>query len=335
MRRREFLRVAGSSIVAWPLSAHSQQGSDLPIVAVLVPFSVAFAKLRLDAIRKGLGEAGLVEGTHYLTALRFADGQMDRLPGLARELQSLKPAVFVIGGSLAIISELQPTPPVVFTGVAMDPVQRGFAQSYARPGGMVTGNVLNALGGEDTIAEKRIALFKELVPGLTRLGMFGPARGERATGTLFDKEVSAGLRVSSRLGFESREYRLKTINELGDAIVSGVHDGVDAIYLSGEPLLITNLSRALPVIMAAGKPTLGTYVEWARAGILMTYGADLLDSYRRAGIYAGKIVQGVKPGDLPIEQPTKFTLAINAKTAKQLGISSPAALLASADEIIE
>ena len=333
--RRGFLHLAGSGIVAWPLSARSQPGSNLPIVAVLLPNSLDFAKLRVDAIRKGLAEAGLVEDTHYVIALRFADGQMDRYPGLARGLQSLNPAVFVVSGSLAVVRHLEPTTPAVFTGVAMDPVQRGFAQSYARPGGMVTGNVLNALGGEDTVAEKRISLFKELVPSLTRLGMFGPSMIGDVIGILFEKEIAAGVRVASRLGFETRAYRLKTIDDLEGAIAAAVHDGIDGIYLSGEPLLINNLSRALPLIMEAGKPSLGTYVEWARQGVLMTYASDLLDSYRRAGIYAGKIIQGTKPGDLPIEQPTKFTLAINARTAKQLGISIPAALQTAADELIE
>jgi ABC-type uncharacterized transport system substrate-binding protein len=283
-----------------------------------------------------LQEAGLLEGTHYVTALRSADGRLERLPELTRELQSLKPAVFVVGGSLAPARlMLQPTPPVVFASIAVDPVERGFAQSYARPGGMITGNVLNALGGEDTIAEKRITLFKELVPSLTRLGMFGPNMGEGVPAYLFEQEISAGGRVSSRLGFETRAYRLRTIDDLESAMESGVRDGIDAIYLSGEPLLFGNFSRVLRTVLGAGKPTLGTYVDWVRAGVLMAYATDVLDSYRRAGIYAGKILQGAKPGDLPIERPTKFTLAINAKTANQLGISIPAALYAAADEMIE
>jgi len=224
---------------------------------------------------------------------------------------------------------------MVFTAIALDPVEWGIVESYARPGGMITGNVLNALGGEDTIAEKRITLFKELVPGLTRLGMFGEGMIKGAKINLFEKEVSAGIRASSRLGFETRAYPLVTIDDLERAITSAMSDGIDGIYLSGDPLLSSNLPRALPLIMRAGKPTLATYVEFARAGVLMTYASDLLDGYRRAGIYAGKVIKGAKPGDLPIEQPTKFTLAINAKTAKQLGISIPPALQVAADELIE
>ena len=333
--RRRFLYLAGNAIVAWPLSAQSQQGSNPPLVAVLLPASPEFAKIRTDAIRKGLEEEGLLEGVHYIVELRFADGQRDRLPGLARELQLLRPAVFVVGGSLLAALELQPRPPMVFTAIALDPVEWGIVESYARPGGMITGNVLNALGGEDTIAEKRITLFKELVPGLTRLGMFGEGMIKGAKINLFEKEVSAGIRASSRLGFETRAYPLVTIDDLERAITSAMSDGIDGIYLSGDPLLSNNLSRALPLIMRAGKPTLATYVEFARAGVLMTYASDLLDGYRRAGIYAGKVIKGAKPGDLPIEQPTKFTLAINAKTAKQLGISIPPALQVAADELIE
>jgi len=150
--RRGFLHLAGNAIVAWPLFAQSQQGSThrwWRCYYLRPPSS-----RRSD--RKGLQEEGFLEGVHYIVELRFADGQRDRLPGLARELQLLHPAVFVVGGSLLAALELQPRPPMVFTAIALDPVEWGIVESYARPGGMITGNVLNALGGEDTIAEKRI-----------------------------------------------------------------------------------------------------------------------------------------------------------------------------------
>jgi putative ABC transport system substrate-binding protein len=153
--------------------------------------------------------------------------------------------------------------------------------------------------------------------------------------SLFEKELAAGRKISSRFGFEAREYGLKTIDDFEPSLSRAIRDGIDGIYLSGDPLLINNLPRAVPLVMAAKMPTVGTYVEFARSGVLMTYASDLLDGVRRAGIYAGKIVQGAKPGDLPIEQPTKFTLAINAKTASQLGIRIPPALQVTADELIE
>lgn len=224
---------------------------------------------------------------------------------------------------------------MVFTGIAIDPVQRGWVESYAHPGGRLTRNVQNALGGEDTIAEKRFALFKELVPSTKRLGMLGPATIEGVSGNLYGKEISAASRAGERLGFEAQAHRMQTIDDLGSAIDACVRDNVDAIYLSGETLLVNNISRLLPRVFQTGKPTLGTYVEWARAGVLMTYGADILDGYRRAGLYVAKVLQGANPGELPIEQPSKFIFAVNATTAKQLGVAIPASIEASTDEVID
>src|SRR5215208_620757 len=160
--RRGFLQLAGNSIVAWPLSAQSQPGSNLPIVAVLLPATFEVAKIRTEAIRKGLEEEGLLEGVHYIVELRFADGQRDRLPGLAKELQLLRPAVFVVGGSLLAALELQPRPPMVFTAIALDPVEWGIVESYAPAGRNDHGKCAQCAWREDTIAEKRITLFKEL-----------------------------------------------------------------------------------------------------------------------------------------------------------------------------
>jgi putative ABC transport system substrate-binding protein len=333
MRRRELVAGVAALLVA-AQSARSQPPRGLPIVALLNPSSQALATLRADALRTGLGEAGLVEGTHYAMEVRFAAGRPERLPALAQELHSLHPAVFVASGTLSGVLELQPRPPIVFAAIALDPVEWGLVESYVRPGGMMTGTVLNALGGEDTIAEKRVTLFKECVPGLTRLGMFG-SDVQLFRPSLFEKELRAAIRVSSRLRFEVREYGLKKIDDLEPALASAARDGIDGIYLSGGPLLISNLSRVMPSVLGAGKPTIAPYLEFARAGIMMSYSADLSDSVRRAGIYAGKVLLGAKPGDLPIQQPTRFTLAINAKTAQQLGIGVPPTLLAQADEVIE
>jgi putative ABC transport system substrate-binding protein len=312
------------------LPALAQQASTLPIVGVSFPGFPDPAKPRVEALRKGLAEAGLCDGKDYAIALRFGYGRLDQVPEIARELQALNPAVVVLVGNGAGLRQLQPTTPVVFTAIAADPVQWGPVQSYARPGGMVTGNVLTSLGGEDWIADKRVTLFKEMVPHLRHLGMFGTA-----SSGLFDDEVKAVERAASRLGFDVRAYRLKDIDDLEGTIASALRDGADGLYLSSDTLLIGNASRAVPLFTAAGKPTVGAYPDFARLGALMTYGADLVDGFRKAGVYAGKILQGTKPGDLPIEQPTKFTLAINAKTAQQLGISIPVALEVLVDELIE
>ena len=209
-----------------------------------------------------------------------------------------------------------------FTAFAADPIALGFVQSYVHPGGMITGNVMNAVGGEETVTQKRIGLFKELVPRLTRLGMM-------------IAEKDALRNVAAQLGFEFVHYGLKTLDDLEGAFAAGLRDDVSAFYISGEPLLIANLSRVMASVTASRKPTVGPYPDWGRAGLLMSYSTNPVDGFRHAGAYVAKILSGAKPGDLPIEQASKFILVINRKTAKALGIVVPPTLLAVADEVIE
>jgi putative ABC transport system substrate-binding protein len=195
---------------------------------------------------------------------------------------------------------------------------------------MITGNVMNAVGGEETMTQKRIGLFKELVPNLMRLGMIAPANGVLAM-----QEKEALRKVASQLDFEFVLYDLNTLDDLESAFAAGRRDDVSAFYISGEPLLFANLARVMSFVTASRKPTVGPYPDWGRSGLLMSYSTDPIDGYRRAGAYAAKILNGAKPGDLPVEQASKFTLVINLKTAKALGIAVPANLLALADEVIE
>jgi putative ABC transport system substrate-binding protein len=327
MKRRAFLTAAGVA-VALPRSARAQK--DMPLVAVLTPGPAALASQRIEAIRRGLQEAGLTEGVHYTFALRFADGVFDRLPGLALELAALKPRVIIASAAAApAVHKTVPELPMIFTSYAADPIKAGFAASYVRPGGHATGNVMHALGGEETLTQKRMGLFKELVPDLTRLGVIG------STSTLATVEIEALRKVAGRFGLEIAHQPLQGLDDIERAVASSVRDGVGALYVSGEPLLYNNMARVLPVVMAAGKPTVGTYPDWGRAGLLMSYSADLLDDFRRAGIYAAKILGGERPGDLPIEQASKFVLVVNARTARQLGLGVPPSVLAAADEVIE
>jgi putative ABC transport system substrate-binding protein len=329
MKRRAFLKLSGVAAVALPWPALAQK--DLPLVAVLVPGSAKLASDRIALIRKGMQEAGLAEGVHYAFALRFADGVFDRLPGLALELAALKPRVIVASAAASTaVHNVAPDLPMVFCSYAADPILAGFAESYVRPGGNTTGNVMNAVGGEEALTQKRIGLFKELVPDLKRLGIIGTA-----TSLLAVAELNALRSVAGHFGFEIVHHAIQGLDDIERAVASSNKDGVGALYVSGEPLLYNNMARVLPPVMASGKPTVGTYPEWGRAGLLMSYSADLLDDFRRAGIYAAKILGGEKPGDLPIEQASKFILVVNARTGKQLGISVPPTLLTLADDVIE
>jgi ABC-type uncharacterized transport system substrate-binding protein len=333
MRRREFIGLLGAATLSSPRPGIAQTKPDLPLVGVLLPFmeDADFARERVAAIRKGLLESGFIEGKNYSLATRFANGDLERWPSLAREVGALNPRVVVLGAYFSRgVQTLLPEIPLVFTGIAVDPIKVGIADSYARPGGMFTGNVMNAVGGEETMTQKRIGFFKEIFPNLTRLGMIAPERG-----VLVTAEKDALQKVAAEFGYEFLHYGLGKLDDLEGAFASGHRDNVSAFYISGEPLLSSNILRVMPFVAASGKPSVGVYPLWGRAGLLMSYSTDPNDGFRQAGIYAARILNGAKPGELPIEQASKFTLVVNQKTAKALGIVVPPTLLALADEVIE
>jgi putative ABC transport system substrate-binding protein len=339
MRRRQFISLMCGA-AAWPLKASAQQGANLPLVAVINPFTEDVATERATALRLGLKQAGLVEGTHYTLALRFANGDYARLPELARELDALKPRVFVVTASATAIAAARkqaPNTPLVFTSIAADPIALGLAESYTRPGGMMTGTVMNAVGGEESLTSKRIGFFRELVPNLTRLGMIGIADSETpvASAGLAIPERNALRKASAQLGFELSNYDIRTLDDFDAAVSSGLRDNVSAFYISGDPRMNLNIPRVVASLAKSGKPTCAVYPFWARAGLLMSYSTDINDGIRRAGFQVAKIIGGAKPGELPIEQAVKFTLTINQKTARQLGIVPSPNILTAADEVIE
>ncbi len=336
MERRKFMQMAGGAAIAWPLPALAQQAASLPLVAVLLPSGEDTAIIRTAALRDGLKQAGLVEGIHYTLTMRAANGDIPRLPQLARELDALKPRVFVAAAvALGPARKQAPNTPLVFTGIAVDVVALGIAESYARPGGMITGNVQNAVGGEESLAAKRIGLFKELVPNLTRLGMI--AFDDSKQPSLPSLEYNGLRTASAQLGFEVVRYDLQwpSLDGLDDAVASGLRDGVSAFYISGTFVILGHIAEVVATVAKSGKPICTVYHDFVRAGSLMSYSINIEYGFQLTGIQVAKILRGAKPGDLPIEQADKYTLAINLNTAKSLGLTVPSTLLAQADEVIE
>jgi putative ABC transport system substrate-binding protein len=334
MDRRTFVGLLSATALSVPGVGHTASNTSMPLVAVLSPFKQE-DDYRLAALRQGLQEAGFIEGKNYSLAIRYGEGDYSRLPQLGQELVALNPSVFVTIGFGVGPDKISPDIPLVFSSVAVDPVALGWVQSYVHPGGMITGNVMNAVGGEETLTQKRIGFFKQLVPGLNRLGMIGPVPSPIRPATLVMKEREALQKVASELGYEFVFYGFDTIDDLDEAFSAGVRDEVSAFYISGEPLLSANVPRVVRLAAAAGKPTVGPYPIWGRSGLLMSYSTDPVQGIRRAGTYVARILKGEKPGDLPIEQASKFTLVINQKTARALGVAVPPTLLALADEVVE
>ena len=301
MQRREFIGLIGATALSIPRSGYAQTKRGVPLVAVmlLIKSDTIAAKENISALRKGLQEEGFIEGTNYSLAVRFAEGDYSRVPQQAMELAALNPSLFVTLAFGVGPQRFSPEIPLVFANVAVDPVALGWVQSYVHPGGMITGNVMNAVGGEETVTQKRIGLFKQLVPGLTRLGMIAPVPGQNRPATLAMKEKEALQKVAAQLGFEFFLYGLNTLDDLENAFAAGLRDDVGAFYISGEPLLSSNMSRVMTFVTASRKPTVGPYPDWGRAGLLMSYATDPNDGARKAGIYVAKILKGARPGDLP------------------------------------
>ena len=332
MERRAFLQLAGGIAITWPLAAPAQQRASLPLVAVISPVGEQLATARAASIREGLKQAGLIEGKDYLMTVRFATGDNARYLEFIKELDASKPRVWVAVGSFVPLHQQLPNAPVVFTGIAIDPVAFGLVDSYARPGGMITGNVQNAAGGIESVMSKQLGFFKELVPNLTRLGYIGPMT---ETAAKYPVERPAALKATEQHGIALSMYPLTTLDDVEGAIAAGLRDDVSAFFVSGDAALNTRIPQIVASLAKTGKPAMGVHPQWARGGLLMSYYTDPGDQARRAGIQAAKILRGAKPGDLPIEQAEKFQFIINLKTAKQLGIAVPSTLLAQADEVIE
>ncbi len=327
MRRREFIALVGCAASAWPLTARSQQ-SAMPVVGWLNPQPLATSGKLLDSFRKGLGEAGFVEGKNVKIEYRPGDGRVERLPGLAGDLARRGVAVIIAGSPPAALAAKRATQtiPIVFTSGA-DPVRIGLVSSFSRPGGNVTGFHIQF----SQVVGKRLSLLHEMVPQAARIAVLvNPANPSAAEPT-----VRNATETARALGLDLKVFNAGTIGEIDAAFAALVAWRAGAVFVGPSPLFVVRNAQIVTLAARHKLPTsvlLGRFVE---AGGLMTYGPDLPDLYRRAGGYVGRILKGEKPADMPVQQPTKYEIVINLKTAKALGITIPPSIMLSADKVIE
>ena len=327
MRRREFITLVGA-VAAWPLAVRAQQPA-MPVIGLLDPRSPDALADRLRAFHRGLKDIGYVERENVAIEYRWAENQMDRLPALAAELVRLRVGVVVSpGGPASTLAAKQATTtiPIVFA-VAEDPVRLGLVASLGRPGGNLT--CINFFAGE--VTAKRLEILRELVPTATRIAVLvNPANIASAETTL--KEAEAAART---LGLKIRVLNASTSREIDAAFATLGQDRPDALLVGIDAFLASRRVQLVHLATLHKLPASYPTREFAEAGGLMSYGADITDAWRQVGVYAGRILQGAKPADLPVVQSDKFELLINATIARMLGLIVPASLLARADGVIE
>ena len=325
MKRREFITLLGGAVATWPLAARAQQPGKLPTIGFLGSSTPSTFGPWVAAFMERLRELGWAEGRTIAIEYRWAEGHSERFAEIAAELVRLKVDVIVTTGT-SVLAAKQATAviPIVFA-VANDPVGTGVVASLARPGGNVTGLSLEA----PDLAGKRVGLLREALPGLRRLAIMFNAGYSAAV--LETDEIQA---AAPALGLETARLEIRTAEDISPAF-EALKSRADALYPVGDALVNTNRIRIMTLALAARLPTVCGLREYAEAGGLMSYGPKFTDLFRRAAEFVDKILRGAKPGDIPVEQPTKFELIINLTTARALGIEMPPALLARADELIE
>jgi putative tryptophan/tyrosine transport system substrate-binding protein len=325
MKRREVITLIGGA-ATWPLAASAQQPA-MPVIGFLSGTSPETARLR--AFRQGLKDAGFIEGENVAIEYRWADDQTDRLPALAAELAQRRVAVIAaIGGipSALAATAATTTIPIVFL-VGVDPVRLGLVSSLPRPGGNLTGiNVINS-----ELASKRLELLRALVPGAIRIGVLvDPTNASGTDATL--RDVGAAART---MGLQIQVLNASTSLELDAAFATLVRERSAALIVGSTPFFFDRRVQLALLAARHAAPAIYQDRHHAEVGGLISYGASLGDAYRHVGVYAGRILKGAKPADLPVVQPTRFELVINVSTARMLGLTVPDALLATADEVIE
>jgi putative ABC transport system substrate-binding protein len=325
MRRREFITLLGGAVAAWPFAAVAQQPA-VPMVGFFRSSGRDLSMPFVNGFRQGLKEIGFVEGQNVAIEYRWADDHYDRLPALAADLAQRRVAAIIANQPAAVAAKAATTTiPIVFVG-GYDPVRLGLVASLNRPGGNVTGVsfVVNELEG------KRLGLLRELMP---RAAPIGALMNPDTPGSGFEAEalVTAGQTI----GQQMRVLNVRTERDIDAAFATFAQMPAGAVYVAGDPFFVDQRDRIVALAARYALPTSYATRDFPEAGGLMSYGTSVTDAYRLAGIYTGRILKGVKPADLPVQQSTKFELVINLKTAKALGLTIPPSILASADEVIE
>ena len=329
MRRREVITFLGGAAAAWPLAARAQQPDRVRRIGVLLPYieSDSQAQARVTALQAALQQRGWAYGRNVAFEFRYAEGQLDRLPALAADLVRANVNVILTAGTESTGAARRATSnvPIVMAAVG-DPIAAGFIASLAQPGGNVTGASLLAT----ELTAKRLELLKEILPTLSRLAVLWSANNASVIQKL--KQITAAAPV---LGIQLQTLELRAPSDIEERFESAAQFGAEAVMTTEDAIQITYRARLVDLAKRKGIPVASEFGEFAHAGALISYGPSILDSFRHAAGYIDKILNGAKPADLPVEQPTKFELVINLKTAKQLGIEVPPTLLSRADEVIE
>jgi putative tryptophan/tyrosine transport system substrate-binding protein len=325
MRRREFITLLGGSAAAWPLVARGQQAA-LPVIGYLHSASPEPYSPMIAAFRHGLAEAGYVDGQNVTIDYRWAEGQFNRLPALATELVARRPAVLVAAGgdvSAAAAKAVTTSVPIVFT-IGADPVGTGLVSNLSRPSGNLTGVTFFTI----TLGPKRLELLRELLP---KAGMIAILVNPKSLNP-DAKEVQEAAR---KLGQSVHVLNAANEGDIDTAFRSLAQERDDALIVVSNPLFTSRREQVVTLANYHRVPAIYPLREYVTSGGLVSYGASIEDAYHQSGVYAGRLLKGAKPSDLPVVQPTKFKLVINLKTAKALGLTVPPPLLARADEVIE
>jgi putative ABC transport system substrate-binding protein len=331
MQRREFITLFGGTAMTWPVAARAQQPAGRVYrVGYLAGGSQQTQLHLIKAFDEGLRSLGYRVGQNIVIEYRFADGEVQRLPALAAELVRLGVDVIVSGNTLSTVAAMGATTtiPIVMTSSA-NPVSVGLVASLARPGGNVTGFSLDG-GNEGEIQGKRLGLLKETLPNLTRVGVLW-----NPDGALNPARLESMKDVTQQLGLKLVAVEARGLDAIEQAFATMVREQMQAFILVSDTVLFNYRQQIGVMALKNRLPSTTSLKEFAEAGLLLSYGPDFQPLYGGAAVFIDKIFKGAKPADLPVEQPTKYELVINLKTAKALGIVIPPALLARADEVIE